>query len=680
MMTQYDALLKPLRLKGLMIRNRVLSTGHAPGYAAGGRVTERYVRYQEEKAKGGVGLTQFGGATATSVENSIDYGQLNGATDDIISDYRRMAEAIHRHGAACMVQIRHGGRRERWDIANWLPAFAPSPMREPVHRSFPVAMDSRDIARVRTDYARAAWRAKEGELDGVEVSCANQTLIDQFWSPDVNRRTDEYGGSLENRMRFGLEVLGEVRALVGPDFIVGIRMSGDEMIKSGLGHEECIEIARAYARSGLIDFVNIMAAQGRDYRSNALSYIGMDAALAPYLHLASAIKAEIDLPVFHATRLADVATAARAIADGHIDMAGMTRALIADPHLVNKLREDRVDDIRQCVGAVYCIDRVLQAKDALCIQNAATGRERTLPHAVAKAAGRLRVVVVGAGPAGLEAARVSALRGHGVVLFEREERTGGQVNIAARAGWRESLSGIPRWLDGQVRKLGVDLRLGRAAQVGDVLGENPDIVVIAAGGQPNPGFFKGAELATTTWDILTGRVAPGERVLVYDDNGAEHAPSAADYMAERGSQVEIATPDRQLMAELGMVNFPPFLRRLYAKGVVISPDLGLIALRREGNGLVAVLRNEFTFEEEEREVDQVVAEHGTLANEELYDALKPYAVNFGEIDMRALVAGQGQAIAANPSGRFRLFRVGDAWTSRNIHAAIHDSLRLCKDF
>ncbi len=679
-MGQYDALLKPLRIKGLTIRNRVLSTGHAPGYAAGGRVTERYVRYQEEKAKGGVGLTQFGGATATSIENSIDYGQLNGATDDIIPDYRRMAEAIHRHGAACMVQIRHGGRRERWDIANWLPAFAPSPMREPVHRSFPVAMDGRDIARVRADYARAAWRAKEGGLDGVEVSCANQTLIDQFWSPDVNRRADEYGGSLENRMRFGLEVLGEVRALVGPDFVVGIRMSGDEMIKSGLGHEDCIEVARAYARSGLIDFVNVMAAQGRDYRSNALSYIGMDAALAPYLHLASAIKAEIDLPVFHATRLADVATAARAVADGHIDMAGMTRALIADPHLVNKLREDRVDDIRQCVGAVYCIDRVLQAKDALCIQNAATGRERTLPHAVAKAEGRVRIVVIGAGPAGLEAARVSALRGHDVVLFEREERTGGQVNIAARAGWRESLSGIPRWLDGQVRKLGVDLRLGKEAQVTDVLGENPDIVVIAAGGRPNPGFFKGAELATTTWDILTGRVAPGERVLVYDDNGAEPAPSAADYMAERGSKVEVATPDRQLMAELGMVNFPPFLRRLYAKGVVISPDLGLIELRREGNGLVAVLRNEFTFEEEEREVDQVVAEHGTLANEALFDALKPHAVNFGELDMRALVAGRAQAIAANPSGRFRLFRVGDAWTSRNIHAAIHDSLRLCKDF
>ncbi|MFO0996818.1 MAG: NADH:flavin oxidoreductase [Alphaproteobacteria bacterium] len=679
-MTQYDALLKPLTIKRLTIRNRILSTGHAPGYARDGRVTDRYIRYQEEKAKGGVGLTQFGGATATSVENSIDYGQLHGGDDSIIGDYRRMAEAIHRHGAACMVQIRHGGRRERWDIANWLPAFAPSAAREPVHRSFPIEMDEHDLRRVRDDYARAAWRAKEGGLDGVEVSFANQTLLDQFWSPDVNRRTDAYGGSLENRMRFGFEVLEAARKLVGDDFVLGIRMSGDEMIKQGLGPDDCIAIARAYAKSGLIDFINIMAAQGRDYRSNALSYIGMDAPLAPYLHLASAIKAEVDLPIFHATRLADVATAARAIADGHIDMAGMTRALIADPHLGVKLREGRVDDIRQCVGVVYCIDRVVHGKDALCIQNPATGRERTIPHEIAPASARRRVVVIGAGPAGLEAARVSAARGHAVVVFEREARTGGQIMIAARAGWRESLSGIQRWLDSQVRKLGVDLRLGREAKAADVLAEAPDVVIVATGGRPNKGAFAGADLTLTTWDVLEGRAAPAENILVFDDNGAEQGPSVAEYLAERGAQVEVVTPERQLMAEVGMVNFAPFLRRLYGKGVIISPDLALVSVARDGNKLVAVLRNEYTQDEEERVVDQVVAEHGTLPNDDLYRALKPHSVNLGELDMRALVEGRPQAVRHNPEGRFQLFRVGDAWTSRNIHAAIYDSLRLCKDF
>jgi 2,4-dienoyl-CoA reductase-like NADH-dependent reductase (Old Yellow Enzyme family)/thioredoxin reductase len=679
-MGAYDALLRPLTIKKLTIRNRVLSTGHAPGYAHAGRVTDRYVLYQEEKAKGGVGLTQFGGATATSVENSIDYGQLNGSTDAIIPDYARMAAAIHRHGAACMVQIRHGGRRERWDIANWLPAFAPSSAREPVHRSFPVAMDKFDIARVRADYAKAALRAKQGDLDGVEVSCANQTLIDQFWSPDVNARTDEYGSSMENRARFGLEILEETRRLVGPDFILGIRMSGDEMIKSGLGHEECVALARLYARSGLVDFVNIMAAQGRDYRSNALSYIGMDAPLAPYLHLASAVKAEVDLPVFHATRLADPAMAARAVAEGHIDMAGMTRALIADPHLVAKLQAGRPDDVRQCVGAVYCIDRVLQGKESLCIQNPATGREGHLPQIVAKGPSKKRVVVVGAGPAGLEAARVSAARGHAVILLERETRTGGQINIAAKAGWRESLSGVPRWLDAQVRKLGVDVRVGRAASADDVRALDPDIVVIATGGRPNKGDFEGSALAVTTWDVIEGRAPEAERVLVYDDNGAEQAPSAAELLASRGARVEVATPERQLLAEVGMVNFPAYLRRLYEKGVVISPDLRLVALRREGNALVAVLANEFTFAEEERAVDMVVAEHGTLPNDELFHALCPHSSNLGEIDMAALVGGRAQDIRRNPVGRFQLFRVGDAWTSRNVHAGIHDSLRLCKDF
>ena len=678
-MGQYDALLEPLKIRNLTIRNRVLSTSHAPGYARDGQVTDRYLRYHEEKSKGGLGLTQFGGATATSIENSIDYGQLSAADDSIIDGFSRMAEAVHRHGGACMVQLRHGGRRERWDIANWLPVFAPSPMREPVHRAFPAAMDEHDIRRVRDDYAQAARRAKAGGLDGVEISCANQTLIDQFWSPDVNKRTDEYGGSLENRMRFGFEILEAARALVGDDFVLGIRMSGDEMIEQGLSHEECVEAAQRVAQSGLVDFISIMAGQGRDFRSNAISYVGMDAPSAPYLHLASAVKTVVDLPVFHATRITDPATAARAIEDGHVDMVGMTRALISDPHFVNKLREGREDDIRLCVGAVYCIDRVLQARDTLCIQNPSTGREAALPHALAKASAKRRVVVVGGGPGGLEAARVSAGRGHDVVLFEREERTGGQINIAARAGWREQLSGIPSWLDQQVKKLGVDLRLGTEATAEGVMAESPDVVVIATGGSPNPGYFTGADLATTTWDVLAGKVAPAEAVLLYDDHGGDQGPSAAEFMAERGSKVEVVTPDRQLATEMGMVNFTPYMRRLYARGVVISPDLSLTQVYREGNKLVAVLRNEFTFEEEERAVDQVVAEHGTLPNEDLYLALKPQSSNLGETDLRALVAGEAQAVRHNEAGRFQLFRVGDAWASRNIHAAIHDSLRLCKD-
>ena len=679
-MAQYEALLKPLRIKHLTIRNRILSTSHCPGYAVGGQITERYRRYHAEKAKGGVGLTQFGGATGVSPENSYHYGQVDGSTDAVIPQFRAMAAGIHAHGAACMVQLTHGGRRERWDGMNWLPVFSPSPTRELIHGAIAAEMEDHDIRRVVRDYAQGVRRAREGDLDGVELSFQSGTLPEQFLSPAMNRRTDGYGGSLEGRARFGREVLEEIRRVVGDDFIVGIRMPGDEMLKGGLGPEDCIAIARLYATSGLVDFISVVGAQSTDYRSSALIWPTMYLPSAVYLPLASAIKDAVDIPIFHATRITDFATATRAIADGHVDMVGMTRAMIADPHLVRKMREGREDDIRQCVGAGYCVDRVLQGHDALCIQNAATGREETMPHAVPRAAnGARRAVVVGAGPGGMEAARVLAERGHRVVLYEREEKIGGQVNIAARAGWRESLSGIPRWFEGQLPKLGVEMRLGTTATAEGVLADGADLVIVATGGRPNPGWFEGRECAISVWDLLSGKVEPAEEVLVYDENGAHQGPSCAEFAAARGAKVEIATPDRTLCTEMAETNFGAHMRELYRLGVVISPDSRLTQLYREGNKLVAVLSNTYTHEEEERVVDQVVGDHGTMPEDSLYFALKPHARNQGEVDLRALVANQPQAVETNPSGAFQLYRVGDAWASRNVHAAIYDSLRLCKD-
>src|SRR5262249_35589077 len=231
--------------------------------------------------------------------------------------------------------------------------------------------------------------------------------------------------------------------------VIGMRMSADELIKDGLSHEDCVAIASEYARAGLVDFLNIVGGQARDDLAHAIILPNMSFPVAPFLHLASAIKREVDVPIFHAQRMTDLATGARAVAEGHIDMVAMTRAHIADPHLVKKLMEGREDDIRQCVGAGYCIDRIYVGGDALCIQNAATGREATMPHVIPKAEVARKVVVVGAGPGGLEAARVCAERGHKVVLFEKSDRAGGQINIAAKATWREALSGIPRWLFSQ---------------------------------------------------------------------------------------------------------------------------------------------------------------------------------------------------------------------------------------
>ena len=682
MSAPHDALLRPLTIKGITIRNRIMSTSHAPSYGKDGKPQERYQLYHEEKAKGGIGLTMFGGSSSVSPDSpAAPWNQISVADDGVVPFFREFSNRIHAHGAALMVQLTHMGRRTRWDTENWLATVSPSHEREPASRSVPKEMEDTDIARVVADFAAAVRRCQEGGLDGCELSAAHGHLIDQFWSPSTNRRSDKYGGSLENRMRFSIEALEAARAGVGDDYIIGIRMSGDELIDDGLSHEDCLTIARTLTERGLVDFVNLIGGQARDHIAHAISLPNMSFPVAPFLALASSIKRDVGVPVFHAQRIADLATAARAVEEGHIDMVAMTRAHIADPHIVTKLMEGRADDIRQCVGAGYCIDRIYAGNDALCIQNAATGREAFMPHVIAKAEKPRRVVVVGGGAAGLEAARVSAERGHHVVLFEKNAAPGGQVLIAAKATWREALTGITRWLSLQAEKKGVDMRLGAEATVEAVTAETPDVVLIATGGTANRGSVPGAELAHTTWEVLTGAVEPAESILVYDGTGLHHAPSCTEVLAKKGALVEIATLDRMVGEEIGATNQPIHLRELYRLGVILSPNLQLIEIYAEGNKRVAVLRNEFTHEEEERLVDQVVVEYGTLPVDGLYRELKETSVNRGEMDLDALLSGRPQPAVTglNGAGGFALFRLGDAVAGRNIHAAIYDAARLCKD-
>ena len=675
-----DPLLQPYQLKHLTLRNRVMSTAHEPAYSEDGMPKDRYRLYHVEKARGGIALTMTAGSAVVSRDSPPAFGNLLAYKDEIVPWLRRLADECHDHGAAVMIQLSHLGRRTGWNRADWLPVLAPSPIREPAHRAFPKAAEDWDLDRIVADYAAAAQRMAAAGLDGFEVEAYGH-LPDQFWSPATNRRTDAYGGDLDHRMHFSLRVLRAMREAVGERFIIGLRMVADEDWAAGLTRQDGLEIARRFKASGLVDFLNIIRG---DIDTDAalldvIPIMGMRS--APSLDFAGEVRAATQIPVFHAARIADVATARHAIAEGRLDMVGMTRAHIADPHIMRKIIEGREHTIRPCVGATYCLDRIYEGQEALCIHNAATGREATMPHVIAPSTRpRRRVVVVGAGPAGLEAARVSAERGHAVTVFEALDQPGGQIRLATRLPRRRDLIGIVDWRMEQLAALGVELRFSTYAEPADVLAEQPDVVFIATGGVPNTEVLaEGRDLTVSSWDVLSGQAKPAERVLVFDDNGAYPAMMAAEMLAAAGSAVELVTPERFFAPEMGGLNHALFARAFQRYGVRITINTRLLSVRREGNALVAVLGGDYGETRVERSVDQVVVEHGTLPDEALYEALKPASVNLGAVDYEALVAGRPQTIARNGDGLFQLFRIGDAVASRNIHAAIYDGLRLAKD-
>ncbi|MFI5011534.1 MAG: FAD-dependent oxidoreductase [Hyphomicrobiales bacterium] len=680
-MTPSDPLISPFRLKHLTLRNRIMSTAHEPAYTEDGMPKARYRLYHREKAKGGIALTMIGGSAIVAPDSPPAFGNIVLYRDEVVRWLRELTDDVHAHGAAVMIQITHLGRRTSWSKEDWLPVLAPSPIREPAHRAFPKAAEDFDLARIRAAYADAAERCKEAGLDGLEFEMYGH-LLDQFWSPATNKRQDAYGGPIDNRLRFSLEVLDSVRERVGPDFIVGCRLVCDEDWDRGLSREEGVAIAQRLAATGKVDFLNVI--RGHIDTDEALSHVipGMGARSAPHLDFAGEVRKAARLPVFHAARIQDVATARHAIESGKLDMVGMTRAHIADPHIALKVIEGREHEIRPCVGMGYCIDRIYLGGEALCIHNAATGREATMPHDIARTSGpKKTVVVVGAGPAGLEAARVAGGRGHRVVVFEAATEAGGQVRLTAQLKRRREIMGIVDWRLDQCAKHDVELRFNLLAETDEILAEEPDIVVIATGGVPNTSFLEaGEELVTTSWDILSGSAKPAESVLLYDDNGAHPGMTAAEYLVEAGSRLEIVTPERVLAPEVGGTNYPAYFKAISAADAKITLNLRLEAVSREGNRLVARLFNDYSRRHEERRADQIVIEHGTLPNDELYFALKPLSRNLGEIDHAALIANRPQAVTRNKEARFQLYRIGDAVASRNIHAAVYDALRLAKDF
>ncbi|AYC99813.1 NADH:flavin oxidoreductase [Neorhizobium sp. NCHU2750] len=672
-----DPLLQPFNLKHLRLKNRIMSTAHEPAYSEDGMPKDRYRLYHLEKAKGGIAMTMTAGSASVSVDSPPAFGNLLAYKDEIVPWLKKLADDCHEHGTAVMIQLTHLGRRTNWNKGNWLPVLAPSPIREPAHRAFPKEMEDWDIERVVKDYADAAARMQEAGLDGIEIEAYGH-LMDQFWSPATNRRDDEFGGSLDNRLRFSDRVLTAVRKAVGENFIVGIRMVADEDWDRGLSREEGIEIARRLVASGNVDFLNVIRGHiDHDASLNDVIPIqGMRA--SPHLDFAGEVRAATKFPVFHAARIADVATARHAIAEGKLDMVGMTRAHIADPHIVRKIMAGAEARIRPCVGATYCLDRIYEGGEALCIHNAATGREALIAHEIAPAAAVRKAVVVGAGPAGLEAARVLAERGHKVTVLEATGEAGGQVNLLVRNPRRKEMIGIVDWRLAELERLGVEIRYDVYAEEGDVLSLEPDLVIVATGGFAQvPELDEGEDLITSSWDILAGTAKPQGPVLLFDDNGGHPGMSAAEVIATSGATLELVSPERFFAPEMGGMNHVPYAKTFAENEVTVTINTRLKAVRRNGNSLTAVLGSDYSPVTVERQVGQVVVEHGTAANADLFFALKPLSRNLGAVDYAALIARSEPLPQKQPEAGFDLLRIGDAVSSRNIHAAIYDALRLC---
>ena len=637
---------------------------------------EKYQRYHEEKARGGLALTMFGGSAYVAQDSTWRSGQLNIGSTRIIPYLQSFRERVHAHGAALMMQITHLGRRGETSSQNWLPTVAPSVVRETGHRSFPKEMDHHDIKRIVGAFADAATHCAEGGLDGLETMVGGH-LIGQFLSPLTNKRTDEFGGCVENRCRFGLMVHEAIRERVGDDFVVGMRFLIDETIAGGLTFDDCVTIAHIFEGSGYIDYFN--ANYGRLDTELTLAtdcMPGMASPIAPWVNQVGAFKREVSLPVFHAARITDLASARHAIRAGLLDMVAMTRAHIADPQIVNKIKRGEETRIRPCVGATHCMGE----NRPTCLHNAATGREQFWPQVIARADPRSKrkILVVGGGPAGLEAARVCAERGHDVVLFEAADAVGGQLRLATAASWRTDVRGIIDWRESELERLGVEVRLNRLAEESDVRAQRPDIVIIATGGVPDIEWLQGAEHVTSLWDVLSGSVNIAEDAIIYDGTGRHPAPTVLEQCIKAGANTTYVMLDDRPGAELAYAERVIWKRRLAQLGVTPLYEYRLQEVSASGNQLSVTFANELTATKHTQTTSQLIVEHGTVPSDQLYEDLRALSINDGVTDIPALLAGTPQPCDAHIApDEFALYRIGDAVASRDVAAAMFDALRLC---
>ena len=595
MASAFPTLFSPLEIGPRTVQNRICCSAHADSLAEDGMPTERTVRYYELKARGGIGFMMcFGSASVHRTSPARDWNGVELFEDRVIPHLSKFSQTMHRYGVPCVAQITHRGRRGR-SIDTWERMYAPSAIREPVHRETPHAMDLETMKEFIRAFADAAGRLQEGGFDGCEVMAGHCHLIDQFWTPNANQRDDDYGGALANRIRFGIEILHAVRERVGRDFIVGIRMTGDDLIAGGVDIGMAQEIAGRLDDLRLLDYFNIVVASVETYSGEAAAVPDMSFPLGVYAPVAATVRAVVNVPVIAMGRINDPAVAERILQAGQADLCIMNRALIADPDFPNKAKEGRLDDIRRCMGYNEgCIDRIYTGRGVTCVQNAIIGRE-TIWAEMPRAASPKKVLIIGGGPAGLECARVARLRGQRVVLLEKGQELGGQTLIARNGPARQEFDGACRFSALQCRKLGVDIRLGVTADAAVVQRESADVVVLATGARPFKPQIPGIDAyGCNAWEVLQGTEVPGKSILVLDEEYGFQAPSAAEYLLDRGKQVDIVTSERGIGSFLGATTAPPVFRRLFSKGVRLHCNVKAVQL--ESNQ--ALVKNVWSEQEE----------------------------------------------------------------------------------
>ncbi len=647
MATEFKYLFTPIDVGPMRLRNRIVSPPHTDCFAKDNLYDEREIYYQVEKAKGGTAMLCNGVQVVDPRQAAIMPARFVPNIDDrVIPWYRKISDAVHEHGAKFVAELSHEGgvwsTRHREDA---FPPLAASPIPSDIHKEVPVEIDQEEIGRIAKMFGEAAARVKAGGCDGIIILAGHGEFLMSFLSHLFNTRTDEFSGPMENRLRPLFMVIDEIRKNIGRDLALGVRISGDEFMEGGLTIDDAKEIVILLDKSGQVDWIDVSHGNNGNHLAEGIHSAPMYVPLGAFVPMAAAIKEVVNIPVMAGGRINDPVQAEKILADGHADLIGMCRALIADPHLPNKAKAGQLEDIRQCVGATEaCISRAVNGIPITCVQNPVIGREKEWAE-VKPASVKKKVMVIGGGPAGLEAARVAALRGHTVTLYEKTGELGGQVLIASKVSTRQELSSITRWLALQVQKLGVDIHLNTEVTPQMVEKENPDAVIAATGSTPSNLAIPGAtdQNLVDERSVLLGKVSVGQRVVVLDGTGDTVGCSTAEFLADQGKQVYILAKGYQVGEDIDKETKPLIYRSLLEKGVTLVPFTWV----RSISDKTVITYNTFTFREDKIEnVDTVVHAIGATANNQLCKSLK------GKVK--------------------ELHAIGDCFAPRRIQNAIYD--------